>query len=170
MGVNRFDAEKAVEVILYIAKKAPIPDFYHIGKILYFADKDHLQKYGRFICGDSYVAMKFGPVPSGTYDILKYVKGVGYACPMERAVNSFAVDNYTVRPIRNPDLDLFSESNIECLDIAIENYGPLTFDKLKRKSHDKVFRSVDENDFMQIENIAATLPNRDQIIEHLEDD
>jgi hypothetical protein len=33
---------------------------------MYFADKAHLEQYGRFICGDSYVAMK--PVPIGTYE------------------------------------------------------------------------------------------------------
>jgi uncharacterized phage-associated protein len=40
---------------------------------MYFADRKHLEKYGRFICGDSYVAMKHGPVPSEIYDILKAV-------------------------------------------------------------------------------------------------
>lgn len=28
----RFDSEKALEAILYVASKAPIPDIYHVGK------------------------------------------------------------------------------------------------------------------------------------------
>jgi hypothetical protein len=40
---TRFDAEKALEAILYVASKAPIPDIYHVGKILWFADRVHLE-------------------------------------------------------------------------------------------------------------------------------
>lgn len=63
-----FDPEKAVEVILYVASRVRDSGFHRVSKILYFADRDHLAMYGRFICGDSYVAMKNGPVPSGAYD------------------------------------------------------------------------------------------------------
>lgn len=45
--VFKFDAEKAVEVLLYIAEKCP--DVYKALKVLYFADKDHLAQYGRLI-------------------------------------------------------------------------------------------------------------------------
>ncbi len=44
-----FDREKAIEVIKYLAKYAPNPGIYWIGKILYFADLLHLQKYGRLM-------------------------------------------------------------------------------------------------------------------------
>ncbi|MCW7083120.1 Panacea domain-containing protein [Escherichia coli] len=67
----RFDSEKALEAILYVASKAPIPDIYHVGKILYYADRFHLESFGRLITGDHYNAMKDGPVASNTYDIIK---------------------------------------------------------------------------------------------------
>jgi uncharacterized phage-associated protein len=69
-----FNLDKGIEAILYIAQKVDDPTFHRISKIMYFADRKHLEKYGRFICGDSYVAMKHGPVPSEIYDILKAVK------------------------------------------------------------------------------------------------
>ncbi len=53
----RFDSEKALEAILYVASKAPVPDIYHVGKILYYADRAHLERYGRLITGDEYKAM-----------------------------------------------------------------------------------------------------------------
>ena len=59
-----FNEKVALEVILYIANKSQKPTFHHIAKLLYFADKSHLCQYGRFICGDNYIAMKNGPVPS----------------------------------------------------------------------------------------------------------
>lgn len=64
-----YDWEKTTEVLLYITEQ--VTDVYNALKVLYFADKDHLAKYGRQICGESYVAMKDGPVPSCTYDLVK---------------------------------------------------------------------------------------------------
>jgi ABC-type branched-subunit amino acid transport system ATPase component len=49
---TKFDTEKAMEAILYIAKRVKIPTFHTISKIFYFADQIHILKYGRFITGD----------------------------------------------------------------------------------------------------------------------
>ena len=38
-------------------------------KLVYIADRYHLRKYGRLITNDTYFAMNYGPVPSGTKDI-----------------------------------------------------------------------------------------------------
>ncbi|VXD20803.1 hypothetical protein PL8927_70018 [Planktothrix serta PCC 8927] len=50
-----FNIEKGIESILYILKllenKAQ-PTLHRVSKVLYFADKEHLEKYGRFIFGD----------------------------------------------------------------------------------------------------------------------
>ncbi|MGH7496812.1 MAG: Panacea domain-containing protein [bacterium] len=161
------DIEKAVEVILYIAKRAPRPDIYHVCKILYFADKKHLERYGRFICGESYVAMKNGPVPSGVYDILKYVRGDGKVLQSEHARNSFGIEGRRVFPFRDANLAMLSESDRECLDESIIENGNLPFDGLLKKSHDAAFNSADENDFIPIQAIASTLRDADLIIAHL---
>ena len=42
--------------------------------VLLFADKKHLERYGRFITGDTYSAMENGPVPSFAYDVVKCIK------------------------------------------------------------------------------------------------
>jgi hypothetical protein len=46
-------------------------DFHTVLKVLFFADVNHLNNYGRPIVGDDYVALPHGPVPQTTYDILK---------------------------------------------------------------------------------------------------
>ena len=38
-------------------------------KLVYFADRYHLRKYGRPVVGDEYLAMNYGPVASGTKDL-----------------------------------------------------------------------------------------------------
>lgn len=168
---RKFDAEKAIEEILYIAKYAPDPDIYRILKIMYFADKKHLEKYGRFICNDTYIAMNNGPVPSEAYDIIKHVRGDGYhPCIDEYALKSFEVkpkpDNRII-PSRDADSDLLSASDKECLDESIKQYGSLSFDELKKLSHDKAYESADQNDEIPIEAIAATLADGDLLVKYL---
>lgn len=61
---------KAVEAIHFLASIHPGITPYYIAKVFYFADKAHLADWGRPICGDDYVAMQYGPVPSGIYDLV----------------------------------------------------------------------------------------------------
>ena len=167
--ILKFNAEKTIEVILYISKRTPIPDIYHVLKIMYFSDKEHLQGYGRLICNDSYVAMLHGPVPSGAYDIVKSVRGDGNSKVESKAKESFQVIDDKILPLREANQALLSESEEKCVNSAIKNYGALSFDKLRKLSHDKAFKSVDQNDRISIEAIAETLKDGRLIIEHLKD-
>lgn len=64
--------DKIIDVIAFLLHEAPKPlTQYHIVKAIFLADRDHLNRYGRPITYDNYVAMKHGPVPSFAYDCLK---------------------------------------------------------------------------------------------------
>ena len=166
----KFDPAKAVEVVLYIATRLVDPGFHRFSKILYFADREHLALYGRFICGDSYVAMKHGPVPSGTYDILKHVRGDGLPCSVPDAQAAFRVDEgKLIVPLRESCLECLSVSDRDWLDAAIANYGELSFSRLTQLSHDQAWDSADENEFIAVEQIVATLPDADDLLSHLSD-
>ena len=135
-------------------------------KILYFADKLHLEKYGRFICGETYKAMTSGPCPTGTYSLIQEKAE-------EQAFNTwtntdFKIErSYTIHPLRAPDLGELSKSDIECLDEAIKHNKHLTGYQLKAKSHDKAYYSVELNEDIPIFNIAQTLLNADALLKHL---
>jgi uncharacterized phage-associated protein len=169
MGLRqRFDPRKAIEAILYVASHTA--DVYTVLKVLYFADKAHLSRYGRFITGDVYVAMRHGPVPSGAYDLIKQARGDGWvACsaPVEQA---FQVEQKSVRPLRSANMMLLSASDVECLDESIAQYGHLSFSKLKAISHkDAAYQASDENDRIPVEAIAATLPDSSALLDYLRD-
>ncbi|WP_447879603.1 Panacea domain-containing protein [Serratia fonticola] len=176
MHNTRFDSEKAVEAILYVASHAPNPDLYHVGKILYYADRIHLERYGRLITSDRYVAMKNGPVASGTYDLLKTARGDnGQHCPAgctkEAVQASISVlgkkQNYRVLANRAHDIEFFSRSDLKCLDEAIATYGHFTFDQLNEISHDEIWRSVHLNSEIPLENIARHCNHSEQLLEYL---
>ncbi|MBP0020504.1 MAG: SocA family protein [Cyanobacteria bacterium SBLK] len=109
-----FNAEKGIEAILYIIKHGTEPTFLHISKVMYFADRKHLEKYGRFICGDRYIAMKNGPVPSGVYDLLKNVRDANKSYLYSLGPEIFEIANsafhvgfsYRVKPCRNSNKNL----------------------------------------------------------------
>jgi uncharacterized phage-associated protein len=161
----KFDPAKALEIVLYISTRTPIKNVYWVLKILYFADKDHLSTWGRLTCGDSYVAMQKGPVPSGTYDILKGNYPWVYA---HEAKPPFEViDKKRVVPFRDADLNQLSQSDRECLDASIAENGRLSFEQLMKKSHDSAFDAADENDFIPLESIVETLPNAELVMDYL---
>ncbi len=163
---HRTDWAKAVEVLLYVT--ARVPNLYHALKVIYFADKEHLARYARFIYGDTYVAMRHGPVPSAAYDVLKEARGDALCPTGQHAEELFDAQDNDFFPRREADLDLLSESDLECLDEAIGRYGSLVMGTLKAISHDDpAFLAVDENDAMTIELIAGTLPDGDLISDYL---
>ena len=161
----QFNRKKAIETILYLAQRVSDADVYGICKLLYLADKTSLEKYGRFIFGETYSAMKEGPAPSNVYDMLKLAA--------EEAVNGIKVDGVKVIPMRNADLDYLSESDIECLDQIINVYGNVPNWYRARDTHDDAWRKTwDERGRrksvrMPVESIAETLEDPDELIHYL---
>ncbi|WMT13371.1 Panacea domain-containing protein [Serratia fonticola] len=166
-----FDSEKALEAILYVASRAPVPDIYHVGKILYFADRVHLDRYGRLITGDKYRAMKDGPVAHHMYDIIKIARGDGVVvpkgCSKDDIKRSLSVKGLRVKSLREADEDLFSDSDIECIDQAIKEYGRKSFKAIRDISHDDVWSSVDLNEDIPLETIAKSCEDGDKLVAYL---
>lgn len=164
---NSFDTDKAIELILYVASCVPETKstFHTISKVLYFADLCHLDRYGQLISDDNYVAMKHGPVPSKIYDLMKKNSFWGFDKLSEDA---FKTDNgYTVIPLRKPDRDYLSASEIECLDETISKYGNKGFSKLSKESHEGAWNKADENDAIKLEDMVDMLPHRDELKQHI---
>lgn len=171
---NVWDQTKAMEAIVYLANRLHNPSIMPIFKLLYFADKLHLSRYGRLITKDRYVAMTNGPVPSQTYDVVKNIRqGLG--------TGSFDVaeDGRTVHVFRSADLQEFSQSDLECLDEILKVYGHMTVSQLRHLSHDQAWHNVTDcgrrfedvsapNAYpITMDDIVATLPNADEVRRHL---
>jgi uncharacterized phage-associated protein len=155
-----FNPEKAVEATLLVANGIEKKDFHKIFKILYFADRDHLVAYGRVITGDTYIKMGKGPVPSKLYNIMKALReGEDYTYASlygskERCSQVFAVENKKfVAPLRKPDMDLLSASDVEMLSAAVGKYGALSFDQLTTISHAYAWRAAADNREIALENM-----------------
>lgn len=171
----RFDPRRAVELVLYVANKLRHPTFHSVSKVMYFADREHLSRYGSLLTSDSYVAMRHGPVPSAIYDLLKAAAGRQDSFVpslfSELTRNSLRVEGrYRVTPLREANIELLSLAQRECLDESIRANGRLSFQRLARKSHDAAWKSADENDLIDLRAIAKTLPNAKEVLDYLDQD
>ena len=97
-------------------------------KLIYFADRYHLRKYGRPITNDQYWAMQFGPVASSVKEIseLDSLSGterhyaehfIGKGQPEE------GEQYYDIKSINPVDNTVFSESDLEALAFVWNEFG-----------------------------------------------
>ncbi|WP_448788347.1 Panacea domain-containing protein [Bacteroides graminisolvens] len=159
-----FNKEKALNAVLYIAKKLKRSDFHKIFKILYFSDRQHLAEYGSPITGDSYIAMDAGPVPSKVYDIFKIVRGDSYMADTEKFGELFAIEDWMyIKAKQDANLRKLSPNEKDIIDNCIREYGNMTYDEIKEKSHDIAWRSTAKDYEIKLDDIAreAGLDNDD---------
>jgi uncharacterized phage-associated protein len=123
--LTEFDYKKATQAINFLAKKEGGKiDKLKLMKLIYFAERYHLRKYGRPITNDTYWAMPYGPVASSAKDIAACTE---FLAEEERdyAKQYLVCDPalYAVESVADVDQDIFSDSEIESLNFAYENFG-----------------------------------------------
>lgn len=138
----RFDPEKLVAALAFFASRGvPDLDVMKTLKLLYFADKTHLLRYGRPIIGDDYYGMEHGPVPSNAYDIIKDAIANRNVPPqdlVERYIEVQAVgDLHQITAKQPPNMDVFSDSDVEVLEETIRRYGQVKALELRRLAHEE---------------------------------
>lgn len=150
-----FNEEKTINVVLYIAEKLKRRDFHKIFKILYFSDREFLNRYGVTITGDTYIAMDAGPVPTKTYDIFKIVRGDSYMQDTKNLGRYFAVSNWMfILPLQKANLDNIAPAEKDIVDAMISRYGDMSYDEIKEKSHDVAWRSTARDYPISFESMA----------------
>ena len=109
----RFNAEKFVNAVAYLAQNCPGSTKLTICKHLYLADKEHLVRYGRPVLGDHYYKLPHGPIPTRGLDLLR-----GRATAPENALldKYVSVVGEAVHPKRQPNRKVFSKTDLEVLD------------------------------------------------------
>lgn len=75
-----FDYKKATQALNFFAlKEGGTINKMKALKLIYFAERYHLRKYGRPVTNDDYWAMGLGTVPSGSRDISHLKSGHCYS-------------------------------------------------------------------------------------------
>lgn len=137
--MNNSEWQKLKEVVLYILNNTGGLDYYCIFKVLYFADREHLMRYGTRIIADDFCALPHGPVPMNLYNAIRNKQDERIADVME-----FAGDDASnvFLPKRDFNADYLSKSDLSCLDHSIEENAKLSFSELKEKSRDGAYNQA----------------------------
>ena len=172
VSVISFRPEQALELVLYVAKRLAHPSFHSISKVLYFADREHLSRYGSLMTGDTYIAMRYGPVPSAIYNLLKAAAGrrepTVPADWIALVKGTLAVEGeHRVRALRDARTEMISDAQRTCLDASIKENGRLGFKRLVSKSHDAAWKAADQNEIIEPVAIAKTLPNAKEVLAYV---
>lgn len=121
---SEFDHKKATQAINYFSQKEGGKiDMMKVIKLIYFADRYHLRKYGRPVVNDTYWAMSFGPVGTTVKDI------AGFSQFLDEEELRYAVeylakgDSYFILSKNKVDDKVFSDSDVEALEFAYSTFG-----------------------------------------------
>jgi len=163
-----FNVLKAFETVLFFSKLEKEKnnseiDLIKAHKYCYFSEQLHLQKYLQPIFGDSYDALREGPVPSQLYDFFKHVRGeekllvksLLKTANIEK-IPFEIIDHHFIISLRAPNIGVFSESETNVLIEIFNTYSDLTSKELSTVSHkDKAWRKGvldyrNEMDFQEI--------------------
>ena len=168
-----FKQDVAIQAILYILKRmGGTCDIHKCHKILYFADNEHLSKYGRSITGDAYVRMDFGPVPTCIYDLFKAVRGNSYFASHVDDVreNCFHfVNNKDIVAVASPDMSYLSESDVEMLDKYIDQLKDKGFDEVSDASHGYAWSHTAQNGVISVRDRLTEMGDTDEYIHYIEE-
>lgn len=170
----QIDHAKAIEILVWIATERRGLDFYRILKVLFYADKWHLVRYGRPVLGDRYVAMENGPVPSAVYDMLKREPFLApeildFLTAAIRVERPDGIPRVFPCEGRTADMRLLSQTDVEALRLSLKKYGAMSFGELKRLTHaERAYIEAPLNGEMSYAlMIDDNVPNRDALISQL---
>lgn len=131
------DTKKIIQALAYLASRmqGQTLDEMKAYKLLWLADRCHLRMNGRTITGDKYYAMPKGVVPTDAKHLLD-----GETTILETPENYLSkwiekVEPHKFRAISEPDLEEFSESDINVLNNVIDTYGACSRHELSDLSH-----------------------------------
>lgn len=129
---TNFDERKTAAAAAVLLKEAGgRMKYLRLIKLLYLADRESWLEFNRPITGDSYVAMKRGPVLSQTFDLIRREPGAG---PWAQTIET-DTDNREVRLKGEPDLGPLSDAEIEILKAAYRLHAEMDRWKLCDLTH-----------------------------------
>ncbi|WIY26957.1 Panacea domain-containing protein [Parasedimentitalea psychrophila] len=166
----QFDEKKGVEALTYIASMWDEITPFFAAKVLFFAEKYHLNRYARPIVGDTFIAMANGPVPSTIYDFTKgKLHQAGDPEAIVKALNVEATGVPRITALRKADMSALSPSDLECLDEAIEFCRDKGFGHLSTLTHqERAWLDAPANSAMDYE-LMIEGEFRDEVISDAQD-
>lgn len=175
LEMTHFDKQRLTEIVLYILNKTNGLDYYHVFKVIYFANIAHLARYGFSMVSDDFCALPDGPVPSILYNC---VKGEQYydkelQSMLDESISKGTEDAYYMLEAKRGANEIYlSKADIEVLDKSISENANLPYGDLRSKSHGEEWRRAyaqQGRKVMDIVGMAKDGMASDDMIEYIKD-
>ena len=165
----KYNKEKLIQVSAYILKRlGGTSDMHKLFKVLYFAEKDYLSKFGRMITGDNFIAMKYGPVPSMIFDIFKVVRGDSIFND-DTLAEIFQVNEYIINLLKDfGEYNEISDAEKRSLEWSIDSFKEMEFNELSDISHDQAWKATTRDDIIDINEIAKAGDTDDETLKYIQ--
>lgn len=143
-----FSFAKALDALAFVANRWQGITPFYVAKVMFFADKWHLNEYGRPVTGDTYIAMPRGPVPSTIRDMVEEKFEFIEEPTNFRNMLRFEKRSYrhVYSNVSDSTLISLSESDKECLEAAIKHCRGKSLSDLSNETHrDKSWANAPAN-------------------------
>jgi putative zinc finger/helix-turn-helix YgiT family protein len=132
-GYKKFDSSKLMNAILYFCIGNGILTTV-LNKLLFYADFMHFKEYSTSITGCRYVPIQYVPVPDKWRHFIAFLADDG-DLEAEEVVCSDDVSGEKYITKKNPDLHVFSETELKILASTKEVFGKFSAGKISDYSH-----------------------------------
>jgi len=135
---------KQKEMILFISnemRRNPNLGKTVLAKMMYFSETNYFLKTGKPIAGTIFIKEKYGPLPKNFYELLDVMKRSGLI-QIVRIKRKGKGKGKRIRevviPLREPNIDIFSDSEIMTIEDVINRLRGFDADYMKKYSHQDV--------------------------------
>lgn len=127
----RFSLEKTIQAVGLLLEREEAPmSRMRLLKLLYITDRELLIESGRPLTGDVAVAMKYGPVLSHVYDLIK-----GVAVDGDTWLEHFGNLGYRVQLKKKPERTMLTKRETEKLIEVTSRHREMTDEELSELTH-----------------------------------
>lgn len=146
-GYRRLDLVKLYNAILFFCKEGVLKT--KLNKLLFYADFKHYKEYALSITGARYAHIPFGPAPDnyemyyGALSSQKAIEFIEDVYPPK--YGGEPVIGEIIKATKNPDLSLFSTSELRVLASVQEDFKDDNASKIKEFSHKEVAYQETQN-------------------------
>ncbi len=134
-GYKSLDVTKLLNAMVFFCKGEEVPKT-KLNKLLFYADFKHYKDYTVSITGAKYAHLPFGPAPDQYQYYLASLYHEENAIRIEeRDFNEYSGEY--LKSLREPDLSIFSASELKILAMIKEQFEDFTASKISKLSHEE---------------------------------
>lgn len=166
----KFDTNKAIHTLLFLIQSlGGKAEAAQLLRLLYFADKKHLSRYGSLILGDVYMSMKNGPVPCNTFLLFQKIVEKNSRVTFEYDVREYFFNEQGyVERLQDYDNEVLSKSEAMCLFEAIREHKCNDLDTMARLSMDDAWAHANIYNELSVIDMAKTEQTPEVLIQYIE--